>query len=579
MKISRWFLFCLAFFPGGLEAGSLREPPPGSILPEEPVYEETLPFVMRRLKEIGGTPVPRIQPVLLLPIKDPDRLIGPTGVGYSLLAMHRSAFLPRRGTSFNIPYWSETLQSLRYFSGEPIAEFTLQQMLSRLETDTWATVTAGRKDAGLLLTVELHTGSKVEKREVPVSKPAEVPGALARMILDYRGLTLTEAEQKSLAEPEPLPAEAVDRLGTLEALAWTAPPASGLEEWKEFVEKHSGSLYALHRYGEYALYSGNGPHLNHALKQAYRSGYMEHPVFQALQSRYLFSMEMVYEAMLVALDVIEKDAQMMTAQDAVSEYFERFGGLEGRVTFFRQYASRVPWRGHPHRVLADLLKDWAWEARGSGFADSVTEEGWKLFHERLQEAADHLTIAIELDPKNLSTIQQLMGGVALGLHLPREVMETLFEQGVEIDPGDYDIHSAMATYLAEKWHGEPGDMWAWVRPAVQRAPKGSLVPLVLWMCHREQGGLEQRRDGTTPKAYFDRPEVAQELEEMFKNLLANVGRESAVLNRLGLYYTFREDWRSALPILEEIKDRCDESLWDSRFIFDNALQKAREKGR
>src|SRR6266496_1140299 len=43
-------------------------------------------------------------------------------------------------------------------------------------------------------------------------------------------------------------------------------------------------------------------------------------------------------------------------------------------------------------ALAETLRNYAWKARGGGWAGEVTETGWKLFHERLAECAKVLGI-------------------------------------------------------------------------------------------------------------------------------------------------------------------------------------------
>ena len=51
--------------------------------------------------------------------------------------------------------------------------------------------------------------------------------------------------------------------------------------------------------------------------------------------------------------------------------------------------------GGSHRSRQVLLHQ-AWEASGSGWAATVTEQGWKLFHERRRGAHRLLDEAIEL---------------------------------------------------------------------------------------------------------------------------------------------------------------------------------------
>ena len=51
-------------------------------------------------------------------------------------------------------------------------------------------------------------------------------------------------------------------------------------------------------------------------------------------------------------------------------------------------------------AYADFLVEYAWRARGSGFADTVTKTGWRLFRERLASARSVLGEARRLPEKD-----------------------------------------------------------------------------------------------------------------------------------------------------------------------------------
>ncbi|HEY2626955.1 MAG TPA: DUF4034 domain-containing protein [Candidatus Udaeobacter sp.] len=48
---------------------------------------------------------------------------------------------------------------------------------------------------------------------------------------------------------------------------------------------------------------------------------------------------------------------------------------------------------------AGFLIDYAWHARGSGYSNKVTKEGWRLFAERLAKASEILEKSINFNPK------------------------------------------------------------------------------------------------------------------------------------------------------------------------------------
>ena len=48
---------------------------------------------------------------------------------------------------------------------------------------------------------------------------------------------------------------------------------------------------------------------------------------------------------------------------------------------------------------ADFLAEYAWHARGSGYANEVSKDGWKLFGERLTAAHEILKQAKPMQPQ------------------------------------------------------------------------------------------------------------------------------------------------------------------------------------
>src|SRR5437773_4206380 len=77
-------------------------------------------------------------------------------------------------------------------------------------------------------------------------------------------------------------------------------------------------------------------------------------------------------------------------------------------------------------AYADFFTDYAWHARGTGFADKVTKEGWQLFRERLELARNTLVESRELTDKDPFWWLVALG-VALGQQWPKNEYEQLLE--------------------------------------------------------------------------------------------------------------------------------------------------------
>ena len=105
------------------------------------------------------------------------------------------------------------------------------------------------------------------------------------------------------------------------------------------------------------------------------------------------------------------------------------------------------------------LIDAAGEARGVGLADTVTDEGWRKFKERLTQAKDVLERSWTLRPSGRRT-PDLMLSVVNGLDGDRDEMEKWFARAMEADGDDVEACILKMDYLDPKWHGSREEVLA-----------------------------------------------------------------------------------------------------------------------
>lgn len=127
-----------------------------------------------------------------------------------------------------------------------------------------------------------------------------------------------------------------------------------------------------------------------------------------------------------------------------------------------RWSQAFPKSVFPRVVRAKLLTSYAWEARGSGYADTVTQEGWRLFEERLRQAHDILVEAEKLGGSDPELYSAWMT-VALGLGWPKPKLDELFNKGIALDLNYMQLYYNKAYYLLPRWHGEPGDWEAFAK--------------------------------------------------------------------------------------------------------------------
>lgn len=116
---------------------------------------------------------------------------------------------------------------------------------------------------------------------------------------------------------------------------------------------------------------------------------------------------------------------------------------------------------------ADFFVSYAWQARGSGFADKVTPEGWRLFRERTAASQRVLEEARELPDKDPIWWSVTLR-VARGQGWNKSDYDRAVEEANAFEPKywGYDLHRAES--LLPRWYGEPGDWEAYAEKAAAR---------------------------------------------------------------------------------------------------------------
>jgi tetratricopeptide (TPR) repeat protein len=101
----------------------------------------------------------------------------------------------------------------------------------------------------------------------------------------------------------------------------------------------------------------------------------------------------------------------------------------------------------------DAYKAFAWVARGDGWASTVSEDGWRLMHERMEKAVMASTHATELASRDCRTWASLLS-MGIGASFHRDQMEKCFSKVLEINPYYYtafaDIRSGGRRFLGQE---------------------------------------------------------------------------------------------------------------------------------
>ncbi|MFI9359500.1 hypothetical protein ACIG5E_00320 [Kitasatospora sp. NPDC053057] len=221
----------------------------------------------------------------------------------------------------------------------------------------------------------------------------------------------------------------------------------------------------------------------------------------------------------------------------------------------------------PQDALALLLSgarhvSWAWEARTRAQAKQVTEEQWKLFHQRLDVAEEQLLEVAEREPSWLAPWYFLQIS-ARGASLGPEVADCRFEAAVRRVPGHPASHRQRLQQLCAKWGGSHEAMHGFARSAMLAAPEGSQLGELVALAHLERWlDLPDGED----RAHLADPAVVAELQEAaFRSVLhpdfVPVRGWQASFNTFAMAFSLADQPKTARLLFDALDGFVTESPW------------------
>jgi hypothetical protein len=213
-----------------------------------------------------------------------------------------------------------------------------------------------------------------------------------------------------------------------------------------------------------------------------------------------------------------------------------------------------------------------WNARGSGFADTVTAEGEKTFVGDLAIADQSLNHAWKLNPKNPRIAVDMMR-VILGEGHSRDQMELWFNRAMQLDTNDYSACSMKLLYIEPKWYGSVEDMLEFGHECVQSTNWGGNVSLILVDAHFDIGS--QFIDESERTNYCKRPEVWPDIKAAYDRFFELNPNATDIYKNYAWYAYHAEQWDAFNELAKKVRP-VDYNFFGGEVEFNKMVQLAKD---
>jgi hypothetical protein len=237
----------------------------------------------------------------------------------------------------------------------------------------------------------------------------------------------------------------------------------------------------------------------------------------------------------------------MTRDDEYQKYFERLN----------RWKAAYPESITPRVALADGWQHYAFEARGGGYADTVTEDGRRLYQERMQNSKRELLEARDLK-EGCPFWYVTMLVIARDESWEERDFEALYREATAFEPDYYYFDRQKALNLLPRYGGRPGQFEAFLDElSEKKGAKNYYLTLSYFI-------LEV---GEMP---FDGNKYSLETAKLgFDELRKTAGVDRGRLNDFAKFSFLASDFSTASEIFREIGEDWDIGTWENKTKFEN----------
>jgi hypothetical protein len=214
-------------------------------------------------------------------------------------------------------------------------------------------------------------------------------------------------------------------------------------------------------------------------------------------------------------------------------------------------------------VEGDLMIRQAWNARGSGYANTISSTAMDVFHKILLKSQARLEVAYRIDP-TLPEPAWSMIAVCMGLGYEREQMETWFRRAMVADPDNFEAGTAKFQYLQPKWHGSAEECIAFADQCLRTENYRARIPMLAVTGLESLYTYNSQAFGSS----LSHPTLWSRIQAAYDGILSQEPDDHSMRTRYANYCSTAGKYDIGREQFDLLGDNVDHGLYDGRLQFE-----------
>jgi hypothetical protein len=214
-------------------------------------------------------------------------------------------------------------------------------------------------------------------------------------------------------------------------------------------------------------------------------------------------------------------------------------------------------------------KEYAWEVRGTGYADTVSPENARKFHDRLEVASKAMREAWALNPEH-NAIPTVMLEVTKGLGTGRQDLEEWFQRAMTLDNNNLWACAQKLDWLSARWYGSDEEAVAFGSACRDTSNYAAGIPLLLVTAHY---GICGQLPEDQMREYLSQEAVWKDVSGVFEEHLRRFPDDRATRTRYAAFGWLCKRYDEATTQFRALGD----SLVPDKYFTKAFLKRARNE--